>query len=229
MNTPGLSEFFQQFLTRERLERFDEVLNWRTRRVQVVLVDLFQQHNASAVLRSCDALGVQNVHIVESYNRFAANDDIALGSEQWLTLQYYTGQQAVTDCIGSLKSQGIQVAATTLHTDSLLIDDIPLDRPVAVMFGNEHTGLPDEAIEAADYLVHLPMYGFVESYNVSVAAALCMQTLTGRLRSSREDWHLTQEERSDILSDWARKSLRKRDAFEREFRRQTRKRESGSH
>ncbi len=212
-----LSEYLQSFLTEERRERFDRVLEQRTHWIQVGLVDLYQQHNASAVLRTCDAMGVQKVHVVESYNEFDPNPDVALGSEQWLTLTHYQGADAVEQCVTTLKSQGVCVAATVLHADSRPIAELPLDRPVALLFGNERDGLPQSVIEAADELVHVPMYGFVESFNISVAAALCLQTLTERLRASEILWLLTPEEKVRLQLEWTRKSLKKVDQLERQF------------
>lgn len=213
-----LTEYLQQFLTPERRARFDEVLRWRTNWVQVVLVDLYQQHNASAVLRSCDAMGVQKVHVVETYNQFKSSREVALGSEQWLTLKQYNGPGAIHECISSLKSDGIRVAATVLNAESRPIQELPLDRPVAILFGNEREGLPQDVVDAADDLVHFPMFGFVESYNVSVAAALCLHSLTQRVHAMEGPWHLPEEEHSELLLDWARKSIKKIVQVERQFK-----------
>ncbi|HWL10199.1 MAG TPA: RNA methyltransferase [Planctomicrobium sp.] len=222
MNSPVFSEqqlvsYLLQFLTPERRNRFVEVLRWRTNLIQVGLVDLFQKHNASAVLRSCDALGIQQVHVVESYNEFETNHEIALGSEQWLTLNQYTGPSAIEDSLTTLRSKGIRVVATALHADSLPIDEVPLDQPIALFFGNEKEGLPQSFIDAADVITHIPMYGFVESYNVSVAAALSLQTLLRRLRSSSLPWQLDEEEYFALLLEWTRKSIRKIDLVEKQF------------
>lgn len=212
-----LVQYLLQFLTPERRERFVEVLRWRTNHIQVGLVDLFQKHNASAVLRSCDALGIQQVHVVESYNEFETNHEIALGSEQWLTLNQYTGPKAIEECVATLKSKGIRVVATALHAESRPIDEVPLDQPIALFFGNEKEGLPQSFIDAADLITHIPMYGFVESYNVSVAAALSLQTLLRRLRSDSFPWHLDEEEYFALLLEWTRKSIRKIDLIEKQF------------
>ncbi|WP_437193162.1 TrmH family RNA methyltransferase [Planctomicrobium sp. SH527] len=213
----ALARYLQSFITEQRSQRFAEVLKWRTDWVRIGLVDLYQQHNASAVLRTCDAMGVQHVHIVETYNEFETNPDVALGSQQWLSLHQHNGPNALQECISGLKAEGIRVAAAVLHKDSKPIQELPIDRPVTVLFGNEKEGLPDAAIEAADDLVHLPMYGFVESYNVSVAAALTMQLLTDRLHASLHHWQLSEYESTALLLEWSRLSIRHIESVERQF------------
>ncbi|WP_217647019.1 TrmH family RNA methyltransferase [Planctomicrobium piriforme] len=214
----ALAEALQEFLTPHRRERFAQVLQARTRWLRVVLVDLFQQHNASAVLRTCDALGVQHVHAVETRNDFETNPDISLGSEQWLALHHHDGPAALQDCVTQLKSQGFRIAATVLHADSRPIQELPLDQPVALLFGTEKEGLSPEAVAAADVLVHLPMYGFVESYNVSVAAALSLQSITDRLRQSDLPWQLDEAEHTALLLQWSRLSIRNVEIIERRLR-----------
>ncbi len=213
----ALANYLQSFITEQRSQRFAEVLKWRTHWLRIGLVDLYQQHNASAVLRTCDAMGVQHVHIVETYNEFETNPDVALGSQQWLSLHQHNGPNALHECISGLKAEGIRVAAAVLHKDSKPIQELPIDRPVTVLFGNEKEGLPEAAIEAADYLVHLPMYGFVESYNVSVAAALTMQLLMDRIHASSYPWQLSEYESTELLLEWSRLSIRHIDSVERQF------------
>ncbi len=205
------------FLTDHRRERFEAVLQFRTRRLAAVLVDLYQQHNASAVLRTCEALGVQDVHIVETEHEFETNPEIALGTDRWLTLHRYHGPDALDHCIRELRRRGYQIAATVLGRKSRPVCEVAPDQPLAVMFGTEKEGLPESAIAAADLHIHLPMYGFVESFNVSVAAALCLNELLESLRRSREDWHLTAGERETLFLDWARQSIPGAEAIERRF------------
>jgi tRNA (guanosine-2'-O-)-methyltransferase len=248
----ALLDHLRQFLTPRRRERLLEVLRQRTRWVTVVLTDIYQQHNASAVLRSCDAFGIQDVHVVEMENRFRANSDISLGSDRWLTLHHYRGERAMQECFAALRSGGYVIAATTAPAGSARprelppatetpedratdhgepaienhpienhpIESVPIECPVALMFGTEKDGLPDSALAQADLHVHIPMHGFVESFNVSVAAALSLYELTGRLRTSSLEWHLTGEERERLLLDWTRASVPGCEAIERRFQRQ---------
>lgn len=240
----ALLDHLRQFLTPRRRERLQEVLRRRTRWVTVVLTDVYQQHNASAVLRSCDAFGIQDVHVVEIENRFRANSDISLGADRWLTLHHYRGDRAMQECLAALRLGGYIIAATTAPSGSARprelppaaetpedrseegdeptienhpVESVPIGRPVALMFGTEKDGLPESALAQADLHVHIPMHGFVESFNVSVAAALSLYELTGRLRNSSLAWHLTEEEREQLLLDWTRASVPGCEAIERRF------------
>lgn len=212
-----LLEHLQAFLTPQRRRRFDDVLNWRTRWITVVLADLYQPHNTSAVLRSCDAFGVQDVHVIESDNSFEPNPQIALGADQWLTLHQYRGGSAFVDCVTTLQRGGYLIAATVPGNDSRPLDDLPMSAPVALLFGTEKEGLPPAVVAGADVCVHLPMFGFVESFNVSVAAALSLQTLTRKLHASESDWRLSCVERDRLLLDWSRATVPGAEAIERRF------------
>lgn len=213
----ALLEYLQEFLTPDRLGRFTEVLDLRTRHLTVVLENLYQMHNASAVLRSCDAFGIQDVHIIEGDNSFQANSGIAMGADQWLTLHNYRGEDATANCIEQLKDAGYTVAATVLHENSTPIDALPVDQPLAMVFGTEKEGLSEEAIDLADLYVHIPMYGFVQSFNVSVAAALSLENLTRRIRESDSDWTLSADEKAELELEWTRLTIPRVEALERRF------------
>ncbi|WP_437206508.1 TrmH family RNA methyltransferase [Planctomicrobium sp. SH664] len=214
----ALYRYLQQIVTPRRMERFDEVLRRRTRWVTVVLADLYQQHNASAILRTCEAFGIQNVHIAETEHEFETNPEISLGTDRWLTLQHYRGPDALPVCLDSVKKAGYRVVATVVSGSSRPIQELPLDRPVALCFGTEKQGLPSEAIAAADLCVHLPMYGFVESFNVSVAAALCLQETTRRLHAGQIPWQLSEREHKELQLEWAKRSVVGADVVEKRFR-----------
>ena len=213
----ALAQHLSEFLTVRRRRRFQDVLSQRTRHLHVVLADLYQQHNASAILRTCDAFGIQDVSIAETEHEFETNPEIALGTDQWLTLHNYRGPTALSDCVRQLRSNGYRIAATVLHQDSRPVSELCLDEPVALLFGTEKDGLPADAISAADELVHLPMYGFVESFNVSVAVALSLQTLIPRLHSSSAVWQLSETERQALWLQWSRLSVPGAEAIERRF------------
>ena len=212
-----LLDHLQQFLTAERVARFQAVLQQRTRWLTVCLADLYQSHNASAVLRSCDAFGVQDVHVIETFNTFEANVDISRGTDQWLTLHRHQGPQAINECCRELHERGYKIVSTVLHHESRPLCELTLGAPVALFFGAEKEGLPDEVIERSDELVHLPMYGFVESFNVSVAAALALQTLTEKLRNSPHDWSLTKADREELTLHWTRNTVSNAEAIEKRF------------
>lgn len=212
-------EFLSQFITDERRQRFEEVLDQRTRHITVVLEDIFQPHNASAVLRTCDLRGVQDIHIVENYNHYAVNPEVVMGSTKWLSLYHYDETDFNTPtAFERLHEEGYKIVATCPHRDDFTPEALPLDQPVALVFGTEKEGLSDYAVEHADMHVQIPMYGFTESYNISVSAALLLYTLTSRLHASDDiDWHLTEAERDAVRLLWTRRSLSRIRQYERKF------------
>ena len=218
MVNPDLKEdliaYLAQYVTPERWQRMEEVLAWRTRYVVMVLEDVYQPHNASAVLRSCEIFGVQDVHVIEKENVFRPNRDIALGAAQWLTLHRH---RRTRQCLEALKEQGYQVAALTLRDDSVGINELSLERPVALCLGTEEEGLSREAHDLADTFVQLPMYGFTQSFNVSVTAALSLYTVARRLHKANVAWRLPDEEKRDLLLQWLQQSIPRGETVARHF------------
>ena len=208
------------FVSENKQNKFEQVLNNRTRHLTVVLEDIYQPHNASAVLRSCDCFGVQDVHIIENRNKYNVNPHIAVGSAKWLNLNYHNQQKENTvACINELKAKGYTIVATTPHKDDVLLPELPIDKPIALMFGTELEGLTDVALEHADVFMRIPMYGFTESFNISVSAALCLQSITERLRKSQIKWQLSEDEKDAIKLEWAKKVVRNWKGYEKEFNR----------
>ena len=207
-----LYEYLKGFMSAERAIAFDEVLSERTRYVSIILENIFQPHNASAVLRSCDCFGIQDLHITEDKADYSVNKGVSLGSSKWLTLKRYgNANDSIEKCYKALRTNGYAVVATSPSDDSYSINDLPLDRPVALAFGTELLGLSAWAIENADYKVHIPMYGFTESFNISVAASLCMQTLSKRIRAEKIDWGLSKEEMIELKVAWAKNTIKSSD------------------
>ena len=213
-----LLEYLSGFLTEERKTLFERVLQYRTKHITVVLEDIYQPHNASAVLRTCDLTGVLDVHIVENQNQYAVNPDVALGSSKWLNLNTYNEQENNTlSAFQKLRGDGYKIVATTPHKESSSLEDINLNQKIAVVFGTELTGLSELAIDNADTFLRIPMYGFTESYNISVSAALVLFTLTERMRKENLNWQLSETERLHTLLDWTRRSINKVEIIERRF------------
>ncbi|MBL4592819.1 MAG: RNA methyltransferase, partial [Flavobacteriales bacterium] len=173
------------------------------------LEDIFQPQNASAALRTCDVFGIQDVHIIENENEYNVNPRVVHGASKWINLHKYNEKKNNTlDCINKLKSDGYKVYGTTPHTNDCLIQDIPLDTKIALMFGTEMTGLSDIAMEHVDGFVKIPMYGFTESLNISVSASICLYELSKRLKESTIDWKLSEQEKVDQLIVWAKKVVK---------------------
>lgn len=221
-NKKKLLDFLLGFITENRIRKFREVLSLRTQYITIVLEDIYQPHNASAVLRSCDCFGIQDVHIIENRYKYEVNPDVALGSAKWLTLVRYNRDAGNTSfCLNALKDQGYRIVATSPHKDDYTPDTLPLDKKVALVFGTELEGLTENAKGMADAFVRIPMYGFTESLNISVSAALLLNNVSARIRNSGVGWQLSEEVRTDIMLQWARNSLKRSDALERQFMRKS--------
>ena len=208
--TKWLLEQFYKHISDNKKEKFAKNIEQRTRHITVVLENLFQPHNASAVLRSCDCFGIQDAHIIENYNKYEVNPDIDMGSSKWLnTYKYKNSAHNTLEAIHHLKSKGYKIVATTPHTNDCMIDELPIDQPIALMFGTELGGLTDIALENADAFVKLPMYGFTESYNISVSVALALFSLTERMRKDEKiAWQLSEKEKNEILLTWTKKVVK---------------------
>lgn len=210
------------FITGERFEVLNRVLDQRTRYITVLLEDIYQSQNASAVLRTCDCLGIQDLHIVEKRNRYEVNPDVALGSSQWLSLHYYRdpSENTVT-AIESLKAKGYRIVATSPHSDGETPDTFDLNKGKAVvMFGTELNGLTASALELADEHIRIPMVGFTESFNISVSAAIVLYQLRRKLEGSSADWKLVEAEKRELLLEWLRSSIKMSDQIEAKFRKE---------
>ena len=214
-----LIAYLESFITERRKKLFDTIINFRTRYITVVLEDIFQSHNASAVLRSCDCFGIQDVHILENRNEYAVNPDIALGADKWLNLiRHKFTDNSVHKTIDSIRIKGYRIVAATPHEPNTELEQFDLSGgPVALVFGNELEGLTDKIKREADQFLKIPMYGFTESLNISVSAAIILQFLTSQLHQSDINWKLSNEERNEIKLVWLRKSIKNSSAIEKEF------------
>lgn len=208
--TQAAATYLEQFATPERLDRIHRVLDQRTRALTVVIEDLYQPHNASAVVRSCECMGVQDLHIIEKGYRFRPNTDIALGAQNWIHIHRYDGHldHPTQDCFRRLRQRGYSIAAMTLDPAAIELNQLDLSTPWALAFGTEMTGLSPEAHESADQQVGLPMAGFTQSLNVSVSVALSLGLLLQRLKASNRPWQLNGEERTALKLEWLCRSIR---------------------
>ncbi len=213
-----LVEYLSGFVTENRKKRFDDVLQHRTRHLTVVLEDIYQPHNAAAVLRSCDCFGIQDVHVIENQNKFEANPDVELGSAKWITLIKHNGKENNTvDCIAALKKKGYKIVVTSPHKNDCTIEELDISNKTALVFGTEMRGATPVAFEQADGFVKIPMVGFTESLNISVSAAVTLYTLVSRLKRSGINWRISSEEEQEILLQWLRNSIPKSDLLEKDF------------
>ena len=198
------------FLSEERIARFERVLDQRTRHLTVVMENVFQSRNASAVMRSCDGFGLQDVHLIEDINPWVPNRGVSKGTNAWLTLhRYRSAADPTAACLDRLRRTGYQIAVTSPHVDGYDVTDLPIDRPVAVVMGTEWEGVSERMLAEADLHVAIPMHGFAESLNISVAAAVVIHELNRRLRElPRERWALSEDEKRELRAQWAMASVR---------------------
>ena len=203
-----LLEELYQVITPSKVELFERIAPMRTRHLTVVLENIYQEHNASAVLRSCESFGIQDLHIIEKDNQYKVQRDIARGAGRWVDMYNYNlGEQPTLDCLTKLKQKGYQIIATTPHARGYTIGDLPIDKPMALVFGTERRGISQQVIDHADAFVTIPMYGFTESFNISVSAAICMHTLRSRLENSAIEWKISPEELLTLKIRWCSKII----------------------
>ena len=215
-----LIEYLSSYVTPERLKLFEKILDNRTSYFTVVLEDIYQSQNASAVLRTCDCFGVQNVNVIENRNEFNVNKEVALGSSKWLTIRKFTEKKNNSlQAIKTLKNEGFRIVATSPHTNDTLLDDFDIEKgKAAFVFGSELPGISETIMNEADEFVKIPMYGFTESFNISVSAAILLHHLTDKLRkSSTVSWKLSEKEKEVIRLQWLRSTLKRSDLLEKHF------------
>lgn len=210
-----LLEKLLSFISDHKNQLFDQIIHNRTRFLTVVLEDIYQPQNASAVLRTADCFGIQDVHIIENRNEYMINPEVALGASKWLSLHRYNQKENNTlEAINNLKKKGYRIVATMPHRNDVMLPDMDLNQKSALFFGNELNGLSDLVQTHADLFVKIPMYGFTESYNISVSAALCLQQLTGKMRSTHIDWKLNESELLDVKLEWAKSVVKEAENVE---------------
>ena len=208
-----------EFITERRRTLIAHVLARRTRRVTVVLEDIYDPQNASAVVRSSECFGVQDLHVIENMNHFAPNTDVAQGASKWVDIHHYREPDGCNTarCLGALRSAGYEILATGFSPEAVPLPDLSIERPVAICLGTEEAGLSDQAFDLADRIVKIPMFGFTQSFNLSVSAALCLQTVCARIRTGGNDWRLSESEQQKIRLKWMLRSVRNPAALLRKF------------
>ncbi len=205
INMKDYIAYLEEFVTENRKQIFKNVLNNRTRYFTVALEDLYQMHNVSAVVRSADVFGLQDIHIIQQKYQPKLSHSIAKGAEKWLDIHRYPDTRTAID---NLRNKGYQIVATTPHTNDVNLPDFDISRPSAFFFGVEKDGLSAQVMEQADVFLKIPMYGFTESLNISVAAALIIRDVTERLRQSDIQWQLSEAEKEQIYMQWLEKSIK---------------------
>lgn len=201
----NLITYLESYITERRLQLIRDISANRTRHFTVVTEDVYQMHNTSAVLRSCDIFGIQDLHVIQDQIGKRIDKEIAMGAQKWVDVYQYDSTRA---CISALRSQGYRIIATTPHEDSSSLDTFSLDQKAAIFFGKEKEGLSEQVLKNADGFLTIPMYGFTESLNVSVSAAIILRHLRARMQLSNQAWRLTPEELNDLRFQWIKKCIK---------------------
>lgn len=197
--------YLETFISENRRERFLDILAQRSKHITVAVEDIFQLHNTSAVLRTCEVFGVQELNVIEEKYGKTIDKEIALGAQKWVDVNRYN---STGECIKKLRNRGYRIIATSPHEESCFLEDFDVTQPAALFFGTERLGLSDEVLREADGFLKIPMIGFTESLNISSSAAIIIQHLSSRLRRSDVKWQLTEEEMLEKRIDWAQKTIK---------------------
>ena len=214
-----LVQHLKEFVVEERLALFEEKIQERTKHITVVLENVFQGRNISASIRSADCFGIQDVHIIENDNIFNDDSEVSMGAEKWVTIKRHNKQEHNSiEAIKKLKAEGYQIIATTPHNTDCDLFDLDMSKgKVALIFGAEVRGCSEETLALADKKMKIPMYGFTESFNISVSVSLCLQHLIYKLRNTDIEWKMTEDEKDKAMLQWLKNSIKSSAQIEEKF------------
>jgi len=199
-------DYLATFMTEERFSLFEQTLSMRTTYLTILTENTFHPHNAAALIRHCEAFGVQRMHTIETRCQFDPSQNISRGSDRWLNLVRHS---STSEALSALKAEGYRLVATTPHRESCTPETFDVKKgKFALIFGTEHAGISEEVMAAADEYLRIPMCGMVESLNVSASAAILIYQLAQRVRAQVEGWQLSEEEQTRLLYDWTRLSVK---------------------
>ncbi len=203
-------EYLEQFVTDKRKNLFQKVLDERTRHFTVAIEDIYQPHNASAVVRSCEIFGIQDLHVIQNKYKFYASNQVAKGAQKWIDFSIFKEKDTnnTLACIDDLRNRGYKIIATTPHNESCILQDFDITQKSAFFFGVEKEGLSKDVMENADGFLKIPMVGFTESLNISVATAIILQNMNDKLKKSDVNWQLSETEKSELYLKWLQKTIK---------------------
>lgn len=216
----GLIEFLSSFRSPERVELYNKVIEKRTNYFTIVLENIDKAHNASAVIRTCECFGIQNVHFIDDHSTYDVSKGVVMGASKWVTLNKYDQlEQNSKEALLAIKNQGYRLVATVPNENASDLNSFDITKgPAAFIFGTELTGVSDTVIEMADEFVYIPMVGFTESLNLSVSAAVILQKVTNQMYNSPDiDWQLTHTEKEKLMLEWLRKSTPRIETIEKRY------------
>ncbi len=205
-----LTEKIGSHLNEKRKAIIEKVLHNRTRHFTVAVENIYHPHNVNAVLRSCECFGMQDLHIIDVHEKYKIQKRIAKGANKWTDIHYYEeGENPTLNCIQKLKSEGYTIVGTSPHKNDIYLENFDYTQKAAFFFGAEKEGISDTVIKHADCFVKIPIYGFTESFNISVAVAIMLHYLTLKMRNDTTlNWQLPTEEIESKTLEWYVKSTR---------------------
>lgn len=200
-------EYLAEFVTEERFVSLQQRLDGRTEYITICTENTFHPQNASALVRNCEAFGVQKINTVETLCRFRPNVNIVKGSDKWVDIERH---RTTADAVAALRAQGYRIIVTMPSVNDTTPEtfDVEAGR-FALVFGTEHAGVTQEVVDCADGFIMIPMCGFVESLNVSASAAILLYNLTRRIKESENiDWSLGEQRKAQLLYEWLIKTVK---------------------
>lgn len=214
----NLLEFLSQYVSEGKKQAFERVLAWRTRHITVVLEDIYHSQNSSAVIRSCDCFGIQDMYVIENKHKHKTNPRVVHGASKWVDVSKYNEHEDnSSQCFEYLKSQGYRLVGTVPDQSAMDIHELPIEEPLALVFGTEKDGISTTARDFCDDFTTIKMHGFTDSFNISVSAALCMDVITQKLHKSDISWELSDPEKDELKLQWMKRTVHRADLLEKEF------------
>lgn len=214
-----LIKFLSDFLSDRRLAILNRVLDNRTRYITVLLEDIYQSQNASAVLRTCEIMGIQDLHVIENRNNYFYNPGVAMGAGKWINIfKYNKIENNSIEALQHLKSQNYRIVATAPAGMGVPLQDFDIDKgKFAIVIGSEINGISQQILDNAHELITIPMFGFTESFNLSVSTAIILHQLIGKLQQSNLPWHLSEDEKNVLKLEWLKASIKKSDLLVKKY------------
>lgn len=204
----NIIDYLAGFINEERRERLQQVLGERTRHITVVLEDIYQPQNASAVMRTCECLGIQELHVIENRHEYRLNPAVVQGASKWIDLVKHNreDQDNSRACLKNLRQRGYRIIAMDPAPEGKTVEQLDIGGKLALCFGSEEPGLSATLRDQADETVRIPIHGFTRSYNLSVSAGIALHTLVTAMRNSAADWQLDEDDATDLYIRWLAQS-----------------------